>query len=117
MEPCDYDKIALCKILYFVRGAGLLAEYSRWGRTIDQKMVAVHGSPCAPTPLILIVKVKQASQGRLLFHGVSRTVSNLGYSKNGVSFYQRLMTVLRCAITNSGIKAIRLVGNAEYRLR
>jgi hypothetical protein len=20
-----------------------------WGRTIDQKMVAMHGSPCAPT--------------------------------------------------------------------
>jgi hypothetical protein len=28
---------------------------SRRGRTIDQKMVAVHESPCAPTPLILIL--------------------------------------------------------------
>jgi hypothetical protein len=26
MEPSDYDKIPLCKILYFVRGKGLLAE-------------------------------------------------------------------------------------------
>jgi hypothetical protein len=26
MEPSDYDEIPLCKIMYFVRGAGLLAE-------------------------------------------------------------------------------------------
>jgi hypothetical protein len=26
MEPSDYDEIPLCKILYFVRGMGLLAE-------------------------------------------------------------------------------------------
>jgi hypothetical protein len=26
MEPSDYDDILLCKILYFVRGTGLLAE-------------------------------------------------------------------------------------------
>jgi hypothetical protein len=26
MEPSDYDEIPLCKIMYFVRGTGLLAE-------------------------------------------------------------------------------------------
>jgi hypothetical protein len=26
VEPSDYDEIPLCKILYFVRGTGLLAE-------------------------------------------------------------------------------------------
>jgi hypothetical protein len=26
MEPSDYDEISLCKILYFVRGIGLLVE-------------------------------------------------------------------------------------------
>jgi hypothetical protein len=31
MEPSDYDEIPLRKILYYVRGTGLLAEYSRWG--------------------------------------------------------------------------------------
>jgi hypothetical protein len=54
MEPSDYDKTTLCKILYFFRSTGLLAEYSRWGRTIDQKMVAVHGSLRATTPVILM---------------------------------------------------------------
>jgi hypothetical protein len=49
MEPSAYDEIPLRKIMYFVRGTGLLAEYSRWGRTIDQEMVAVQGSPCSPT--------------------------------------------------------------------
>jgi hypothetical protein len=29
-EPSDFDEIPLCKILYFIRGTGLLAEYSRW---------------------------------------------------------------------------------------
>jgi hypothetical protein len=26
MEPSDYDEIPWCKILYFVRGTGILAE-------------------------------------------------------------------------------------------
>jgi hypothetical protein len=26
MEPSDYDEIPLCKVLYFVRSMGLLAE-------------------------------------------------------------------------------------------
>jgi hypothetical protein len=26
MEPRDYDEILLCKVLYFARGTGLLAE-------------------------------------------------------------------------------------------
>jgi hypothetical protein len=40
---------------------GTTAGKSRSGRTIDQKMVAVHGSPCALTPLILILIVIRAS--------------------------------------------------------
>jgi hypothetical protein len=54
MEPSDYDEIPLCKMLYSVTGTGLLAEYSRWGLTTDQIMVTVHGSPCVPSPLLLI---------------------------------------------------------------
>jgi hypothetical protein len=50
IEQSDRDRIALCKVLYFVGGTGLLAE---WKCTIDQKMVAVQGSPCAPIRLIL----------------------------------------------------------------
>jgi hypothetical protein len=49
MEPRDYDEIPLCNIQYFIRGTGLLAELSRWGRAIDQKTVAVHGSPISST--------------------------------------------------------------------
>jgi hypothetical protein len=45
MEPNDYEEIPLCKILYFVKGMGLLA----WRHTIGQKMVTVQGLPCAPT--------------------------------------------------------------------
>jgi hypothetical protein len=48
MEPSDYYEIPLCKILYFVRGMGLLAEESRWRGTIDQKMVVVRESPVRP---------------------------------------------------------------------
>jgi hypothetical protein len=55
MEPNNYDEIPLCELLYFVSGMGQLAESSRWECTIFQKMVAVHGSPSAPTPLILIL--------------------------------------------------------------
>jgi hypothetical protein len=36
----------LRKILYFIGGTGLLAEWERWGCTIDQKMVEVQGSRC-----------------------------------------------------------------------
>jgi len=55
MEPSDYDEVPSCKLLYYVRGTGLLAEYSRWRRTIDHIMIVVHGSPCAPTSLILLL--------------------------------------------------------------
>jgi hypothetical protein len=44
---CEFP---LQKILYFVRGTELLAERSRWGRTV----VAVQESRCVPTPLILL---------------------------------------------------------------
>jgi hypothetical protein len=53
METNDYDEIPLCTILFFVRGTELLEEECRWRRTIDQKMVAMHGSLRAPNPLIL----------------------------------------------------------------
>jgi hypothetical protein len=55
MEPRDYDEILLCKVLYFVRGTALLAEWSRWGHTTEQKMITVHGLPYVPTPLIPIL--------------------------------------------------------------
>jgi hypothetical protein len=54
VEASDYDEIQLCKMLYFICGMGLLAERSRWECTIDQKLVAVQGSPYAPTSLILL---------------------------------------------------------------
>jgi hypothetical protein len=41
MEPSDCDEIPLCKMLYFVVGTEILAEYSRWGCTIDHEMVVV----------------------------------------------------------------------------
>jgi hypothetical protein len=56
MEPSDCDEIPLCKIRYFVIGTALLAEYSRCGRTVDHKMVAMQGSLCAPTALLLKYK-------------------------------------------------------------
>jgi hypothetical protein len=34
-EPSNYDKVPLCKILYFV--------WTSWECTKDQKMIAVHG--------------------------------------------------------------------------
>jgi hypothetical protein len=43
MERSDYYEIVLRKILHFVRGTGLLAEYRIWVCT-DQEMVAVQGS-------------------------------------------------------------------------
>jgi hypothetical protein len=54
MEPRDCDEITLCKILFFVRGRDYWRNKADWGRTKDQKMVAVHGSPCESTPLILM---------------------------------------------------------------
>jgi hypothetical protein len=45
MEPSDYDKIPLCKILYFIGGKRLLAEGSKQGCTIDQTMVNLKHPP------------------------------------------------------------------------
>jgi hypothetical protein len=53
MEPSDYDEISLCKIPYFVRGTGLLAELSRWRCTIDRKLSWCKGRlvrPPCPCP-------------------------------------------------------------------
>jgi hypothetical protein len=69
METSDYDEISLCKALYFVRGTGLLAELNIHGGAIDQKMVVVHGSPCAPTPLTLM----------LIMKGMELTWQNCGF--------------------------------------
>jgi hypothetical protein len=66
MESSNCNDIPLCKVLYFVRCTGLLAEWSRWWRTVDKKMVAVHGSPCAPTPLILILRLLEVWEGSKL---------------------------------------------------
>jgi hypothetical protein len=35
------DEIPLCKIIYFVRGMGLLAEYIRCGHTTDHKTLEI----------------------------------------------------------------------------
>jgi hypothetical protein len=54
MKPSDYDKIPLSKILYFVGGMGLLAEWKRWGMNNRPKMIAVQGSLYAPIQFNLI---------------------------------------------------------------
>jgi hypothetical protein len=43
-----YDS-ALCQMY------GATGGIKQMGRIIDQKMVMVHGSPCEPTPLILLL--------------------------------------------------------------
>jgi hypothetical protein len=48
MKPKDYDEIPECKILFLVSGGGLVVQWSRWGRTADQKMVAVQVLVCPP---------------------------------------------------------------------
>jgi hypothetical protein len=50
MEPSDYDMILLYKILYFIEGRGLLADWKRWGCAIDQKLVAVQGTVICAHP-------------------------------------------------------------------
>jgi hypothetical protein len=50
MEPNDYVEIPLCETLYFFKGTGLLA-------------VAVQGSPCAPTALILVACSLNETEG------------------------------------------------------
>jgi hypothetical protein len=47
-QRSDYDGILLCKILYFARGMVLLAEKSRWGCSIDQKMYRCMGHLVRP---------------------------------------------------------------------
>jgi hypothetical protein len=54
MELSNCDEIPSCKILYFVEDTALLADLKSQGCTIDQKVVAVQGSLCGPTPLMLI---------------------------------------------------------------
>lgn len=53
IEPSMYNEIPLCKILYFARGMGLLAEKGRRGYTVDQKIVTMQGSIRSPTPLMV----------------------------------------------------------------
>jgi hypothetical protein len=55
MKPSERDKILLCKVMYFVGGTGLRAEWESWGCKIDHKMIAVQGSPYEPTTLMFIV--------------------------------------------------------------
>jgi hypothetical protein len=57
MEPSDHDVILLHVIPYFIECMGLLAEWKRWGCTIDQKMAAVQGSHL-PTLLNLIYNLQ-----------------------------------------------------------
>jgi hypothetical protein len=59
MEPSSHDKIPLCKILYFIGGAGLLVEWKRWGT--HNRLKSGHGGRVAlsfhPTFFILIIQV------------------------------------------------------------
>jgi hypothetical protein len=60
MERSDYYEIVLRKILHFVRGTGLLAEYRIWGCT-DQDIVAVQGSRTPHFyPITLILQEKKS---------------------------------------------------------
>jgi hypothetical protein len=47
MERSDHDTILLYKILCFIEGMGLLAEWKRWGCATDQ-MVTVNGTLICP---------------------------------------------------------------------
>jgi hypothetical protein len=53
MQPSEHDKIPLCKVLYFVGCTGLIAEWESWGCKIDDKMIAVQGSPYDLNTLIV----------------------------------------------------------------
>jgi hypothetical protein len=55
MELRNYYEILLRKILHFVRGTGILAEWSTWEHKVDDKMVPVQGLPYATTPRVLIL--------------------------------------------------------------
>jgi hypothetical protein len=54
MEPSDHDEIPLCNT-GLCRTCGTTGGIKQMGETIDQKMVAVHGSSCTPTQLMLII--------------------------------------------------------------
>jgi hypothetical protein len=54
MGPSQHGKIPLCKILHFIGGMRLLPEWERWRMHNRSKIVAVQGSPCVPTTLMLI---------------------------------------------------------------
>jgi hypothetical protein len=70
MEPSEYDDILLCKILCQRYGTG-----GRWEGTIDQEMVAMHRTPCASTPLILILMLISRINCKLfLYNFITRVV-------------------------------------------
>jgi hypothetical protein len=50
MEPSDYDEDTVLCQRY-----GTTGGVDRRERTINQKTVAVHGSPCTPIPRVLIL--------------------------------------------------------------
>jgi hypothetical protein len=68
MEPRDHGKIPLCKILYVAEGNGLVAEKTRWGCTIGQKMVAVLAAKGAGVPQSLLCLTINWTTGRSRIH-------------------------------------------------
>jgi hypothetical protein len=54
-KPSNYDEILLHKILYFVRLRDYRQNKADGDAQYIRKLFMVHGSPCAPTPLILIL--------------------------------------------------------------
>jgi hypothetical protein len=88
MEPSDYDKIPLCKILYFVRGTG---------GTQQMVMVAVHGSPCAQTQLILLFILIPI---QAYIHTTSFVVENPTHSR---SMFSRSVVILMAVCTKEVI--------------
>jgi hypothetical protein len=92
MEPNDYDEIPLRKILYFVTGVGLLAEKISWGRTIDQKMVAMQGSPYEHTPLLFILIFRRS---QVLVYKAGHRKLTLVLKKQAIHYLQKFTYSLK----------------------
>jgi hypothetical protein len=67
----DNDKILLCRILYFMGGMGLLADWREWGCTKAQAMVMVQRSVrCPPRSYSFIHRYRQLFRWRWLSSGM-----------------------------------------------
>jgi hypothetical protein len=68
MEPRDHGNIPLCKILYVAEGNGLVAEKTRWGCAIGQKMVSVLAAKGAGVAQSLLCLTTNWTTGRSRIH-------------------------------------------------